>query len=734
MSRRAVIAIGAALIALGAPAGADAQGGLEACSPDADLLAFSDALNKATFDGTSVGGLSALAGAGRERAQALVDNQGTTAARLYDLRLRGPRGRLAPAVRAVVTLRRSDGTPYTGQDFDGEGLVHLRDGTVLASSETEPSIRRFSRVGRELGSLTVPDRFRVAPAGQATSNLTLEGLGLSRDGRNLWAAMEGPLAPDGATADGRSRLRFLHYRRSGGRFALIGQVGYLTDPALGVSDVEVSSDGRLLVLERGFRAGVGNTVRLYQGFLAGADDVSDVDSLAQPGVRLVTKRLVADLGDCPTAGATSPGTQANPLLDNIEGMALGRPRPDGRRDLLLISDDNFAAGQVTRVYELSVRLPGEPVLLARALYPAAQLQPGPPSGQVGVDPNNGQTPPFAGQPIPGISGAVANPDGTFWGQPDNGFGSKENSADFLLRLYRFAPRYRTPFGGQGRLEVQRFITLRDPDHRIPFPIVNEATPDRLLTGADFDVESVQRAPDGTLWIGEEFGPFLLHIDATGRVLETPIGLPGAKAPQNPALAPGETATVRSSRGLEALALSRDGRTLYPILEASLTTDADKTLRHVYAFDLASHSYTDQQWTFHADGDDFQIGDAQVVSGRRIVFIERDDLEGPAALVKDIDEIDLDAARNADGTLRKFRVFSALRIRDPFGISTATGPAGAFGLGDPFSFPIQSFETLVLLGGHRVLIANDNNYPDSNGRVPGRPDDVEADVLAVPALR
>ena len=47
---------------------------------------------------------------------------------------------------------------------------------------------------------------------------------------------------------------------------------------------------------------------------------------------------------------------------------------------------------------------------------------------------------------------------------------------------------------------------------------------------------------------------------------------------------------------------------------------------------------------------------------------------------------------------------------------------------------SSFETLVLLGGDRVLIANDNNYPDSNGRIPGRPDDLEADILDVPGLR
>ena len=728
MALRSLAAAFAAVLVLAAPAAAKSTD-LGACSPDVRLLGFSDALDKTAFQGTSVGGLSALSLSGHG-AKALVDNQGTTQARYYDLAIKDG----VPKVTGVTQLTRPDGTAFTGANFDGEGLVALEDGTVLASSETEPVIRRFSRSGKQIDQLPIPDRFRVAPAGQATTNLTLEGLGLSPNGKTLWAGMEGPLAPDGLTAAGGARVRFLRYARDGhGDWQVAGQVGYVTDPGLGVSELQVVDDGELLVLERGFAAGVGNTVRIYQAFLKGADDVTGEPTLARDGVHFVAKRLLADLVDCPTAGATNPGTQQNPLLDNVEAMAIGDRLPGGARELWLMSDDNFSTGEVTRLYHLKARLRGEPVLLGRALYPATQMQPGPTSGNVGVDPANGQTPPFSGQPIPGISGAVANSDGTFWGQPDNGFGSKDNSADFLLRIYRFDPHYRTRSGGSGRLEVKSFVSLRDPDHKIPFAIVNDATKDRLLTGADFDIESLQRAPDGTFWIGDEFGPFLLHADRTGKLLQAPIGLPGAKAPQNPTLAPGETPTVRSSRGFEAMAISRDGKTLYPILEASLTTDADPTLRHVYQFDLATRSYTSTRWTFHADANDLQIGDAQVTSGRRIVFIERDDLEGPAAKIKDVDAIDLDAPRNADGTLPKDTVFDALRIRDPFGISVATGPAGAFGLGDPFSFPIQSFETLTLLGGDRVLIANDNNFPDSNGRIAGRPDDLEAEVLDVPGI-
>ena len=49
----------------------------------------------------------------------------------------------------------------------------------------------------------------------------------------------------------------------------------------------------------------------------------------------------------------------------------------------------------------------EPTLLGRAILPSDAFQPGPPSGAL-IAPDNGVTPPFPGQPIPGFS-AVLDP-------------------------------------------------------------------------------------------------------------------------------------------------------------------------------------------------------------------------------------------------------------------------------------------------------------------------------------
>jgi hypothetical protein len=92
----------------------------------------------------------------------------------------------------------------------------------------------------------------------------------------------------------------------------------------------------------------------------------------------------------------------------------------------------------------------------------------------------------------GFSSRRLGPD-RFLGLSDNGFGRLENSADFLLRAHRFRVDLRDRDGGSGRWRLDGHISLRDPDRKIPFAIVNQFTRQRLLTGADFDVDPGDRA-------------------------------------------------------------------------------------------------------------------------------------------------------------------------------------------------------------------------------------------------
>ncbi|MGB3637252.1 MAG: glycerophosphodiester phosphodiesterase family protein, partial [Rivularia sp. (in: cyanobacteria)] len=148
---------------------------------------------------------------------------------------------------------------------------------------------------------------------------------------------------------------------------------------------------------------------------------------------------------------------------------------------------------------------------------------------------NGRTGPFPGQPVQGFSGVQFAPsnDGSYWFLSDNGFGNKNNSSDYLLRIYQVNPDFKQEKVGDGTIQVENFIPLSDPNNLIPFDIVNEDSGQRLLTGADFDIESFVIADDGSIWIGDEFGPFLLHFDSTGKLIEAPIATPNLATSDEP---------------------------------------------------------------------------------------------------------------------------------------------------------------------------------------------------------
>ena len=399
-----------------------------------------------------------------------------------------------------------------------------------------------------------------------------------------------------------------------------------------------------------------------------------------------------------------------------------------------------------------------------AEIPSTFRQAGPTSGQFTTGPVNGVTPPYAGQPIPGFSGIIPTATaGTYYGLPDNGFGAQGNSADFVLGFYQITPAFKTTGDGttnRGAVAVNTFTPFSDPNALVsadyiangpvyarstyyasPAIAVDPAiTSGKLLTGADFDVESIAQVADGTFWVGEEFGPYLLHFDDQGRLLDAPIRHPVLRAPQNPQNATLGTNNLPSSRGFESMAANGDGSKLYLTTEASILSETNKTMLAIYEFDVATEQYTGNVFKYAKDSSDFitggtgnatnifVTGDMTHVADDRYILIERDDFQGPPSSANPPRQkrrylIDL-SETDAQGVLIKRELVNLLDIDDPLDIG---GPLAELAA-DQFSFPLQSVESVTLLDDFTLLVGLDNNYPGGNGRQPGTPDGTEIITL------
>ena len=303
-------------------------------------------------DGLTVGGLSDLVlvdgNTEGDTWRAIVDNQEDTPARVFELRFAVSESGPAPLAgdtpfdvpRSALRLAGLD-----GETFDGEGLALTPRGTLLVSSETEPSIREISATGETLRMLPVPDLFlsdKLAGRG-ARVNAGFEALDLS--GSTLWTANETALAQD-APDEARFATHPVRLLRYDGDTPA-AQYVYVVDPierrgsgfsVRGLVDLLILPEGGLLALEREYVEGVGNEVQLFHVSTDGATDVSGMESLAGQRYTPVRKTLLYDF-ESPT---------------NLEGLAFGPDLPGGDRTLVVVSDDNFEPILQTQLVALRI--------------------------------------------------------------------------------------------------------------------------------------------------------------------------------------------------------------------------------------------------------------------------------------------------------------------------------------------------------------------------------------------
>ncbi len=161
-----------------------------------------------------------------------------------------------------------------------------------------------------------------------------------------------------------------------------------------------------------------------------------------------------------------------------------------------------------------------------------------------------------------------------------------------------------------------------------------------------DTEAIVALSDGTFWVGDDYGPSLLHIGPDGQVLErwVPKGLEkvlkGADYDVKPVL-PAIALRRRINRGFEAVAVSPDERWLYLVFQSPLAhpgVAAFESARHVRIWKLDARTGAmvaqflyplDAPATFLRDqeaGDvalsDVKVSEVAVIGPDRLLVLER----------------------------------------------------------------------------------------------------------------
>ncbi len=347
-------------------------------------------LEKQTFDGEPVGGISAIAyDVPSDRLYALSDNRDRP--RFYTLKLpdlfdpiaqsSNPPTPQTLSVEAVTYLTDATGTPYRAGTLDPEGMAITPTGTLLISTEGSPSRQIPPAIGEydiATGQLqtpilvpprylpdTIPNPQSPNPQSSQTlgvqENLSFEALAINvssgtggvYEPYRLFVATEGPLLQDlDFEPEIPYKNRLLHYTISPYQTTLISEHLYEMDLAPtgaiihGLPEIAVlDQGGHFLSLERSF--GFQDfTLKLFQLASGGATDISAIASLKGDisGISPIRKQLVLNLD---ALGLP---------LQNYEAMTFGptlrdrsTPQKGPSRSLFIMSDDNFSNDQKTNL-------------------------------------------------------------------------------------------------------------------------------------------------------------------------------------------------------------------------------------------------------------------------------------------------------------------------------------------------------------------------------------------------
>jgi hypothetical protein len=336
-------------------------------TPTLRFIGESNLPHRMEFQNTTVGGFSGIDYDAKRGIFYLIsdDRSDINAARFYTAKIAISANEIAtPLLQTVVTIKKPDGNVFGNRKDD---VVNVPDpesiryraetDTLLWTSEGDkklsinPFLREMKLDGTYVRDLPTLPMFSMQMGEKGPrDNLVFEGMSLSSDGRSVWVAMEGALSEDGplpSIDNGGGALRFTQYDIANAK--PIRQITYLPDAIAarpmppngfadnGVPEVLMLDPHRMLVLERSYAQGIGNSLRVYIIDTRAGSDTINVAALDSGNHTPAKKKQLINFDSLNLR-----------KLDNTEGMSFGPRLANGNRTLIFVSDDNFNRNQVTQ--------------------------------------------------------------------------------------------------------------------------------------------------------------------------------------------------------------------------------------------------------------------------------------------------------------------------------------------------------------------------------------------------
>lgn len=174
----------------------------------------------------------------------------------------------------------------------------------------------------------------------------------------------------------------------------------------------------------------------------------------------------------------------------------------------------------------------------------------------------------------------------------------------------------------------------------------------------FDPEGLRLGPSGSVFISDEYGPYIFEFDSSGRqvrALEVPARFSIAHpAATKEAEIEGNQSGRVSNAGFESLAISPDGKRLYALIQLPLIQDSQRSKKgkmkglncRLLEIDLAK-GYT-RELLYPLEQEGAKTSEMLALDDHRFLVIERDNQTGQNAGFKRIMKIDIAGASDISG--------------------------------------------------------------------------------------